>query len=144
MAGFVQVYTGIGKVSSTAAIGLAVRALGAGWRVFFARFLKTGTYSEHEALARFSDRLTVKTYGRNVFIRDVPQDEDIRLAQEAMAELAEIVTSGRPGFTGSVVSSMTSLSSISSRTASETVAGLILNFCCRSFRLTAFPDRKIS
>ena len=34
--GYVQVYTGNGKGKTTAAIGLTVRALGAGFRVFFA------------------------------------------------------------------------------------------------------------
>jgi len=91
--GYVQVYTGNGKGKTTAAIGLAVRALGAGWRVFIAQFLKTGDYSEHKALARFSDLLTVKTYGRNVFIRGTPEDEDIRLAQQAMQEIAASVAS---------------------------------------------------
>ena len=93
MNGYVQVYTGNGKGKTTAAIGLALRALGAGWRVFIAQFLKTGDYSEHKALARFSDLLTIKTYGRNVFIRGTPEDEDIRLAQEAMQEIAASVAS---------------------------------------------------
>ena len=93
MKGYVQVYTGNGRGKTTAAIGLAIRALGAGWRVFIAQFLKTGEYSEHKALARFSDLLTIKTYGRNVFIRGTPEDEDIQLAQEAMKEIAESVAS---------------------------------------------------
>ena len=95
MKGYVQVYTGDGKGKTTAAIGLAIRALGAGWRVFFAQFLKTGEYSEHKALAQFSDHLTIKTYGRNVFIKGEPEEEDRRLAQEAYQEIAEIVASGR-------------------------------------------------
>ena len=93
MKGYVQVYTGNGRGKTTAAIGLAIRALGAGWRVFIAQFLKTGEYSEHKALARFSDLLTIKTYGRNVFIRGTPEDEDIQLAQEALKEIAESVAS---------------------------------------------------
>ena len=94
MKGYVQVYTGDGKGKTTAAIGLAIRALGAGWRVFFAQFLKAGGYSEHKALAQFSDHLTIKTYGRNVFIKGEPEEEDRRLAQEAYQEIAEIVASG--------------------------------------------------
>ena len=94
MKGYVQVYTGDGKGKTTAAIGLAIRALGAGWRVFFAQFLKAGEYSEHKALAQFSDHLTIKTYGRNVFIKGEPEEEDRRLAQEAYQEIAEIVASG--------------------------------------------------
>ena len=95
MAGYVQVYTGDGKGKTTAAIGLAVRSVGAGWRVFFGQFLKAGEYSEHKALAKFSDLLTIKTYGRNVFIRGEPEDEDRRLAQTGYHEIAEIVASGR-------------------------------------------------
>lgn len=95
MTGYVQVYTGNGKGKTTAAIGLAVRALGAGWKVFFAQFLKAGEHSEHKALARFSDHLTIKTYGRGVFINAEPEDEDRRLAQAAYQEIADIVASGR-------------------------------------------------
>jgi cob(I)alamin adenosyltransferase len=95
MKGYVQVYTGDGKGKTTAAIGLAIRALGAGWRVFFAQFLKGGEYSEHKALAKCSDRITIKTYGRNVFIKGKPEDEDVRLAQAAYKEIAEIVATGR-------------------------------------------------
>ena len=95
MKGYVQVYTGDGKGKTTAAIGLAIRALGAGWRVFIAQFLKSGEYSEHKALAQFSDHLTIKTYGRNVFIKREPEEEDRRLAQEAYQEIAEIVASGQ-------------------------------------------------
>lgn len=94
MKGYVQVYTGDGKGKTTAAIGLAIRALGAGWRVFIAQFLKSGEYSEHKALAQFSDHLTIKTYGRNVFIKGEPEEEDRRLAQEAYQEITEIVASG--------------------------------------------------
>ncbi len=95
MKGYVQVYTGDGKGKTTAAIGLAIRALGAGWRVFIAQFLKSGEYSEHKALAQFSDHLTIKTYGRNVFIKGEPEEEDRRLAQEAYQKIAEIVASGQ-------------------------------------------------
>lgn len=38
--GLIQVYTGDGKGKTTAAVGLAVRALGQGYRVLLARFLK--------------------------------------------------------------------------------------------------------
>ena len=95
MKGYVQVYTGDGKGKTTAAIGLAIRALGAGWLVFIAQFLKSGEYSEHKALAQFSEHLTIKTYGRNVFIKGEPEEEDRRLAQEAYQEIAEIVASGQ-------------------------------------------------
>ncbi len=57
--------------------------------------MKAGEYSEHRTLERFSDHLTIKTYGRNVFIKGEPEDEDRLLAQAAYQEIAEIVASGR-------------------------------------------------
>ena len=44
--GFVQVYTGDGKGKTTAALGLALRAAGAGWNVFIGQFVKGMTCSE--------------------------------------------------------------------------------------------------
>ena len=51
--GYTQVYTGNGKGKTTAAIGLAIRAAGAGLKVFIAQFIKMGDYSEIKALKIF-------------------------------------------------------------------------------------------
>ena len=40
MQGYVHVYTGNGKGKTTAAIGLSVRAVGAGKKVYIAQFAK--------------------------------------------------------------------------------------------------------
>ena len=58
--GYVQVYTGDGKEKTTAAFGLALRAAGAGLRVFIAQFVKGMRYSEIDAMNRFSDLITMK------------------------------------------------------------------------------------
>ena len=50
MAGLVHLYCGDGKGKSTAAIGLAVRAAGAGKRVLYLQFFKDGSSSEIEVL----------------------------------------------------------------------------------------------
>ena len=39
-----QVYTGNGKGKTTAAIGLAIRSLGADKKVYFSQFMKTLAY----------------------------------------------------------------------------------------------------
>ncbi|MDI3547396.1 MAG: cob(I)alamin adenosyltransferase [Halanaerobiales bacterium] len=49
MQGMLQVYTGNGKGKTTAAIGLAIRAAGAGFKVFIGQFIKGMTYSELNA-----------------------------------------------------------------------------------------------
>lgn len=94
MKGYVQVYTGGGKGKTTAALGLAMRAAGAGLKVFIAQFIKGMEYSEHKALDRFNDLITVRQYGRNCFIRNEPELEDIRMAEEGLSEIREIMLSG--------------------------------------------------
>ena len=57
--GLLQVYTGEGKGKTTAALGQAWRALGAGLRVCFLQFLKGGLESsELRIAARFDPQLT--------------------------------------------------------------------------------------
>lgn len=57
--GFLHIYCGDGKGKTTAAIGLAVRAAGAGMRVHFAQLLKGGESSEL-AVLKMIPNLTVE------------------------------------------------------------------------------------
>ena len=66
--GYVQVYTGNGKGKTTAAMGLALRALGAGKKVLFLQFMKARGYSEHKILSQLSPNLTLKTLGKPFFV----------------------------------------------------------------------------
>lgn len=63
-----QVYTGNGKGKTTAAIGLAIRSLGAGKKVYFSQFMKTLAYSEQDILRQFAPNLILKTSGKPYFI----------------------------------------------------------------------------
>ncbi len=92
--GYVQVYTGNGKGKTTASLGVALRSAGAGHQVFIGQFTKGKHCSEHEALQRFDDLITVKQYGEPGFIRGKASAQDIELAQKAMAELKTIVSEG--------------------------------------------------
>lgn len=97
MQGYVQVYTGDGKGKTTAAFGLALRAVGAGIKVFIGQFVKGMKYSELEAFKRLSDQVVIKQYGRDCFIFNKPQEEDFKLAREALAEMKKIMASGEYG-----------------------------------------------
>jgi cob(I)alamin adenosyltransferase len=92
--GYVQIYTGDGKGKTTAALGLALRAAGAGLKVFIAQFIKSGDYSEIRAIKRFSDLITVEQYGRGRFIEGKPSIEDIRAGADGLERLKIIFTSG--------------------------------------------------
>ena len=89
--GYLQVYTGNGKGKTTAAFGLAVRALCASKRVFIGQFVK---YNETRLEACFPGRLAVRQFGRGCFLDHRPEDEDVRLVQEGLRECAAILASG--------------------------------------------------
>ncbi len=94
MKGYVQVYTGNGKGKTTAALGSALRAAGAGLKVFIAQFVKGMDYSELKALKRFEDLITVKQYGRRCFIKKEADKKDIELAQNGLKEARQIILNG--------------------------------------------------
>jgi cob(I)alamin adenosyltransferase len=93
MKGKVHVYTGDGKGKTTAALGLSIRAAGAGLRVFIAQFIKADEYSEIKALKRFSDLITVEQFGLGGFIGGNPSSGDIEAAQKGVARVREIISS---------------------------------------------------
>jgi cob(I)alamin adenosyltransferase len=94
MKGYLQVYTGNGKGKTTAAIGLAVRAAGAGLNVLFAQFVKGRNSGELIALKRLADRITVRQYGRGCFIIRTPAPEDIEAAAGGLRETARALAGG--------------------------------------------------
>jgi cob(I)alamin adenosyltransferase len=93
MKGYIQVYTGNGKGKTTAALGLAIRAAGAGLKVFIAQFIKMGEYSEINALKRFSDLITIEQYGLGRFIKGKPSPEDIQAAGNGLERIEKIIDS---------------------------------------------------
>ena len=95
MKGYTQVYTGNGKGKTTAALGLAIRAAGAGLKVYIAQFIKMGEYSEIKALERFKDLITVEQFGKGRFIKGIPSDSDIKAAQAGIKKVKSILSSGQ-------------------------------------------------
>ncbi len=89
-----QVYTGDGKGKTTAALGLLLRATGAGLRIFFSQFLKDGRSSECIALReRFPD-IVCRYYGRGVWVKGKPSAADTAAAQAGFEELCDAVNGG--------------------------------------------------
>jgi len=91
--GYIQVYTGNGKGKTTAALGLALRAAGSGHRVFIAQFIKQRHCSEHKALERFSDLVTIMRCGKGCFRGRVPGKSDFESAARGFKEVKDIIAS---------------------------------------------------
>ncbi len=93
----VHVYTGNGKGKTTAALGLALRAAGAGMKVFIGQFAKGMKYSELDSLAIFGEKITVKQFGLNCFIRNQPEEADIKAARDGLSVISTAMSSGEYG-----------------------------------------------
>ncbi len=94
MKGYIQVYTGTGKGKTTAALGLVLRAAGAGLRVYFMQFIKKGNYSEIRALKELFKSVTVRQCGQGCFIRSEPSPKDISAARRGFTELRDAMLGG--------------------------------------------------
>jgi len=86
----IQVYTGNGKGKTTASLGLALRACGAGLKVYIAQFIKGRNYNELKALKKFKANLTVEQFGRGCFIK-TPGQVDRELAQKGLKKINQII-----------------------------------------------------
>jgi cob(I)alamin adenosyltransferase len=95
MKGYIQVYTGDGKGKTTAALGLTLRAVGAGLKVYIAQFIKKGDYSEISALKKLSRNVTIEQFGCGRFPKGKASDQDIGLAQKGLERIKEIFASGQ-------------------------------------------------
>lgn len=92
--GLVHVYTGDGKGKTTASVGLAVRAVGAGRRVAFVQFVKGGAPSAElavlESIGVRVERPAVRSTG---LLGSGINDDDRRAAAKAW-EIASDILSG--------------------------------------------------
>lgn len=94
MKGYIQVYTGNGKGKTTASLGLAIRAAGAGLKVYIVQFLKNGDYSEIKALSTF-ENIQVEQYGLGEFISGKPASDDVASGRNGYLKLCQLLIDGK-------------------------------------------------
>lgn len=92
--GLVQVYTGDGKGKTTAALGLALRAAGWGYRVFIGQFMKGQDCGELHSVARLAPLVTIEQFGQpDLHWLGEPSSEEIALARRGLERIREVLAS---------------------------------------------------
>lgn len=94
--GFVHVYTGNGKGKTTASLGLALRALGHGQRVFMLQFMKgSKEYGELKAAEKYLPNLIIVQSGLETFVsKEQPSREDLDLARQGLDIAKKTIAAG--------------------------------------------------
>ncbi|MBN1152763.1 MAG: cob(I)yrinic acid a,c-diamide adenosyltransferase [Dehalococcoidia bacterium] len=94
--GFVQVYTGNCKGKTTAALGLAFRAMGSGFRTYIGQFMKGQQYGELESARMVAPYITIEQYGRKdlMHVKNPPLPEDVRMAEDGLDKALRAMRSG--------------------------------------------------
>jgi cob(I)alamin adenosyltransferase len=93
--GLIQVYTGSGKGKTTCALGLGLRAVGQGLRVYIIQFFKGRETGESRAAARLAPELTLRYFGRPGLgkLRS-PSPEDLQLVRDAWDLARRVINAG--------------------------------------------------
>jgi cob(I)alamin adenosyltransferase len=89
--GYIHVYTGPGKGKTTAALGLGLRAAGAGLKVHMIQFMKGRRYSEIDGIEKVSN-ISITQFGRDEFVsKENPDKIDIDLAQKGLKHAKNVI-----------------------------------------------------
>ncbi len=94
--GYVQVYTGNGKGKTTAALGLAFRAMGCGLRTYMGQFMKGTPSSELMSAKMVSEFIIIEQFGRETLFSPLnpPTADDFKLAEEGIKKIKAAISSG--------------------------------------------------
>jgi cob(I)alamin adenosyltransferase len=94
--GYVQVYTGNCKGKTTAALGLAFRAMGRGLKTYIGQFMKGRLYGELEAAKKVEPFIIIEQYGKKGFmhVKNPPQQKDIDMAQKGLEKARQAMLKG--------------------------------------------------
>jgi cob(I)alamin adenosyltransferase len=94
----IQIYTGEGKGKTTAAFGLALRAIGAGKKVAFIQFMKKPDTSEYKAIKKYKLPIDINCYGIGFYkiLGDTHSDtEHKKSCQNALEKTSEVILSNK-------------------------------------------------
>lgn len=94
--GLLIVHTGTGKGKSTAAFGMAMRAIGHGMRVGIVQFVKGAwTSGERVVLDRFPDQVTIEVLGEGFTWDTQDRQRDLAAARAAWEASIEMISDPR-------------------------------------------------
>ena len=94
--GIVMVFTGNGKGKTTAALGIAIRAMGHGFKICMIQFIKgSWKYGELEAVKRFTDLMDFHVTGRGFTWKSEDFEKDKKAAREGWRLAKEVMASGK-------------------------------------------------
>lgn len=97
MAGLIHIYCGDGKGKTTASVGLAVRAAGAGKQVLFVQFFKNGDSSEIKVLRTLENIRVDVSERRHGFFRGMDAAEREQAGEDYSVLLAAALAEAREG-----------------------------------------------
>jgi cob(I)alamin adenosyltransferase len=96
--GLLMVFTGNGKGKTSAALGVALRAAGQGFKVLMIQFIKgSWHYGELDSAQMLGGALEIRPMGRG-FVKtgaQKPDPEDVRMAEEAWSAAVEAMQSAK-------------------------------------------------
>jgi cob(I)alamin adenosyltransferase len=93
--GYIHIYTGDGKGKTTASLGICLRTLALGGRVFYAQFIKGEASGEFKILKN-ENTFTHELFGSGRFIRkNPPPVEEVNRAKAGLEKCADALSSGK-------------------------------------------------
>jgi cob(I)alamin adenosyltransferase len=94
MVGHVYVYTGDGREKTAAALGSAMKAIGAGFKVFVTQFFKEPGDNPLQTLEKISNQVLLREYGERYPVANEIKEEDRQEALEVLHEICGVIHSG--------------------------------------------------